>query len=233
MNSEFGGAFFNTEAEVSNLSEDEQIQHAIQNSMESAFGIKPDLSARPPSPPPARPPSPPPARPPSPPPARPPSPPPARPPSPPPARPNNIRIQQNAINRENRRLAQERRSIAAAQAQLQANRSYDTTKENRLRLLGSQLIPTYSDLYYKNKVEDKINELIKKELTKETTSSKEKTDSEMLKLVKTLIRKSAPKKSKKKSAKKKSKKKSVKKKPKKKSVKKKPKKKSKKKIKKK
>jgi hypothetical protein len=210
MNSEFGGAFFNTEAEVSNLSEDEQIQHAIQNSMESAFGIKPDLSARPSSPPPARPPS---------------QPQPQQPNAP---RPNNIRNQQNAINRENQRLAQERRSVAAAQAQLQANRAYDTTKENRLRLLGSQLIPTYSDLYYKNKVEDKISELIKKELTKETTSSKEKTDSEMLKLVKTLIRKSTPKKSKKKS-----KKKSAKKKPNKKSAKKKPKKKSKKKIKKK
>jgi hypothetical protein len=225
MNSEFGGAFFNTEAEVSNLSEDEQIQQAMQNSMESAFGIKPDLSARPS--PPTRPPSPPPARPPSPPPARPPSPPQPQQPNAP--RPNNIRNQQNAINRENQRLAQERRSVAAAQAQLQANRAYDTAKENRLRLLGSQLIPTYSDLYYKNKVEDKISELIKKELTKETTSSKEKTDSEMLKLVKTLIRKSAPKKSKKKSSKKKSKKKSAKKK----SAKKKPKKKSKKKSKKK
>ena len=202
MNSEFGGAFFNTEAEVSNLSEDEQIQHAIQNSMESAFGIKPDLSARPSSPPPARPPS---------------QPQPQQPNAP---RPNNIRNQQNAINRENQRLAQERRSVAAAQAQLQANRAYDTAKENRLRLLGSQLIPTYSDLYYKNKVEDKISELIKKELTKETTSSKEKTDSEMLKLVKTLIRKSTPKKSKKKSKKKSAKKKSAKKKPKKKSKKK-------------
>ena len=223
MNSEFGGAFFNTEAEVSNLSEDEQIQHAIQNSMESAFGIKPDLSARPPSPPPARTPSPPPAR------TQPQPQPQPQPQQPHAPRPNNIRNQQNAINRENQRLAQERRSVAAAQAQLQANRAYDTTKENRLRLLGSQLIPTYSDLYYKNKVEDKISELIKKELTKETTSSKEKTDSEMLKLVKTLIRKSAPKKSKKKSkkksAKKKSKKKSAKKKSKKKSDKKKPKKK--------
>ena len=211
MNSEFGGAFFNTEAEVSNLSEDEQIQHAIQNSMESAFGIKPDLSARTPSPSPS----------PSPSQSQPQPQPQPQPQQPNAPRPNNIRNQQNAINRENQRLAQERRSIAAAQAQLQANRAYDTAKENRLRLLSSQLIPTYSDLYYKNKIEDKISELIKKELTKETTSSKEKTDSEMLKLVKTLIRKSAPKKSKKKSkkksAKKKSKKKSAKKKPKKKS----------------
>jgi outer membrane biosynthesis protein TonB len=116
-----------------------------------------------------------------------------------------------------------RRSISADQARLSANRSYDTAKENRLRLLGSRLIPTYSDTYYKNTVEDKINELIKKELTKETTSVSPKTDSEMIKLVKTLIKKTTPKKKSVKKPKKKSvkkpKKKSVKK-PKKKSVKK-------------
>ena len=109
----------------------------------------------------------------------------------------------------------------AAQSQLRSNREYDTIKENRLRLLGSRLIlPEYSDLYYRKKVEDKINELIKKELVKETTSDKPKTDNEMIKLVKTLIKKfSSAKTSKKKSAKKKSakkkpsKKKSAKKKP--------------------
>lgn len=85
-------------------------------------------------------------------------------------------------------------------------RSYDDDKERRLRALGLRLLPTYSDLYRKQTMEEKINELIKKELQKETTSIKPKTDSELLSLVKTLIKKSASKKKpvKKRSAKKKS-----------------------------
>jgi hypothetical protein len=114
--------------------------------------------------------------------------------------------------RDRRSIENERRSLSAARSQLHTERKlYDTEKERRLRLISYNLIPTYSDLYYKNILENNINSLIKKELTKETTASKEKTDSEMINLVKTLIDKSIPKKksakkrsSKKKSAKKKS-----------------------------
>ena len=63
-------------------------------------------------------------------------------------------------------------------------------KEDRLRSLGSRLIPNYSDIYYKNQIGEKINDLIKKELIKESESNKEKTDNELMQLVKTLIKKS-------------------------------------------
>lgn len=108
-------------------------------------------------------------------------------------------------------------------------RDYDNVKENRLISLGLRLLPNYSDIYRKQTMEEKVNDLIKKELQKETTSVKTKSDTDLMNLVKTLIKNStSKKKSKKKSAKKKrSKKKSTpKKKSKKKSIKKKSKKKS-------
>jgi hypothetical protein len=131
----------------------------------------------------------------------------------------------------NRRRAEQEHSDRLQTEQtlsnVRANRDYNWDKDRRLRLLGLGLLPSAYDGFRKTSMEDKINELIKKELNKETTTSKEKTDSELMSLVKTLIKKNTPtrkppkKKSKKKSVKKKSKKKSVKKKPKKKSVKKK------------
>ena len=117
------------------------------------------------------------------------------------------RNEQEKNERDRRSIENERRSLSAARSQLHTERKlYDTEKERRLRLISYNLIPTYSDLYYKNILENNINSLIKKELTKETTASKEKTDSEMINLVKTLIDKSIPKKksAKKRSAKKKS-----------------------------
>jgi hypothetical protein len=101
-------------------------------------------------------------------------------------------------------------------------RAYDNDKESRLRTIGLSLLPSYTS-YEKSRMTDKINELIKRELKKESLNQPEKTDVELIGLVKSLIKKTAPqrnprKKSKKKSVKK-SKKKSVKK-PKKTSVKK-------------
>jgi hypothetical protein len=127
----------------------------------------------------------------------------------------------------NRRRADQEQSARLQTEQtlsnVRADRDYDWDKDRRLRLLGLGLLPPAYDGFRKTSMEDKINELIKKELNKETTTSKEKTDSELMSLVKTLIKKNTPaRKSRKKKSKKKSvKKKSVKKKPKKKSVKKK------------
>lgn len=95
-------------------------------------------------------------------------------------------------------------------------RNYDINKERRLKKLSLILLSSL-DSQHKKEVEKKVGELIRKELEKETLLIKEKTDNEIMSLVKTLIKKTSPKKklagnSKKKSAKKKSvKKKSVKK----------------------
>ena len=113
--------------------------------------------------------------------------------------------------------AKERKDRLRAEYELRAeknSRIYDFDKELRLKNLGLRLIPAYSDIYKRQTMEEKINDLIKKELEKETKSSKEKTDLELINLVKTLLKKKAPKKK----SVKKPKKKSVKK-PKKKSVK--------------
>ena len=82
-------------------------------------------------------------------------------------------------------------------------RDYDYDRERRLRLLGLGLIPDDSYMS-KALLEDKVNELIKKELNKETTAPKPTTDEEMVKLIKIAIdadkptKHSKPKKSKKK-----------------------------------
>jgi hypothetical protein len=122
----------------------------------------------------------------------------------------------------NKRRADQEQSVRHQAEQtlsnVRANRDYNWDKDRRLRLLGLGLLPPAYDGFRRTSMEDKINELIKKELNKETTTSKEQTDNELMSLVKTLIKKNTPtrkprrKKSKKKSAKKKSKKKSAKKK---------------------
>ena len=99
----------------------------------------------------------------------------------------DVRDVRNEQRKDNERRQDERRD------------SSNTDKEQRLMSLGLRLLPSYTDTYYRKTVEEKISDLIKKDV------NKEKSDSEMLKLVKLLIKKSAPKK---KSAKKKSKKKS-------------------------
>ena len=91
--------------------------------------------------------------------------------------------------RELNELASHRRALALANDRLHNDRHiYDMERDGRLRLLGYNLLPKYSDLYYRNKVEEKINDLIKRELNKDTT--KEKTDAELLQLIKSLIKES-------------------------------------------
>ena len=92
--------------------------------------------------------------------------------------------------RELNELASQRRSLALANDRLRSDRHiYDMERDGRLRLLGYNLLPKYSDLYYKNKVEEKINDLIKRELN---NTNKEKTDDELMQLVKKLIKESEP-----------------------------------------
>ena len=92
--------------------------------------------------------------------------------------------------RELNELASQRRALALANDRLRSDRHiYDMERDGRLRLLGYNLLPKYSDLYYKNKVEEKINDLIKRELNNTT---KEKTDDELMQLVKKLIKESEP-----------------------------------------
>ena len=92
--------------------------------------------------------------------------------------------------RELNELASQRRSLALANDRLRSDRHiYDMERDGRLRLLGYNLLPKYSDLYYKNKVEEKINDLIKRELN---NTAKEKTDDELMQLVKKLIKESEP-----------------------------------------
>jgi hypothetical protein len=92
--------------------------------------------------------------------------------------------------RELNELASHRRSLALANDRLQSDRRiYDMERDGRLRLLGYNLLPKYSDLYYRNKVEEKINDLIKRELN---NTNKEKTDDELMQLVKKLIKESEP-----------------------------------------
>ena len=92
--------------------------------------------------------------------------------------------------RELNELASQRRSLALANDRLLSDRHiYDMERDGRLRLLGYNLLPKYSDLYYKNKVEEKINDLIKRELN---NTNKEKTDDELMQLVKKLIKESEP-----------------------------------------
>ena len=70
-------------------------------------------------------------------------------------------------------IEQQRRTLLNAKERLQSERRlYDMEKEDRLRSLGSRLIPNYSDIYYKNQIGEKINDLIKKELIKESDSNK-------------------------------------------------------------
>jgi hypothetical protein len=85
-----------------------------------------------------------------------------------------------------------RRERDAIQQTLDTNRTqkaYDMNKELRLQELSQRLIPTYSDIYNKESMKDRINKLIKKELNKETTLEKEKTDMELVNIMKSLIKK--------------------------------------------
>jgi hypothetical protein len=119
-----------------------------------------------------------------------------------------LREELDLVRRDRQKLISDNRALMTENKRNSDRRSYDIEKERRILSLGTRLIPAYEDIFYKNRIEEKINALIKKELQKETTSSKEKTDSELLKLVKTLITKNQPKKtSKKKVSKAKSKKK--------------------------
>ena len=108
------------------------------------------------------------------------------------------------------------------QKQIINNLEYDIARANRLKLIGLQLIPNSVNLIKQKSMEEKINELIKKELEKK---EKDKNDSEIMEKITKLLKlkslninnkksskkKSSKKKSKKKSSKKKSKKKSSKK----------------------
>jgi hypothetical protein len=134
------------------------------------------------------------------------------------AAPRAAAVQQNNIQNNDmlNRLTQGINTLNRNQEQYDSRREYDNAKERRLRLLGLDLLPYYSDDYKRQSMEEKVNELIKKELQKELTSTQKIPDSEMMKLVKTLIKKSVSKKKPKKNSKKKnSKKKNSKKKPKK------------------
>jgi hypothetical protein len=95
---------------------------------------------------------------------------------------------------------------------------YDIARANRLKLIGLQLIPQNNNADNQKKLEEKVNELIKKELEKK---EKEKNDNDILAKVANLLKvkpldgvskKSKKKNSKKKGSKKKSKKKNSKKK---------------------
>ena len=118
-------------------------------------------------------------------------------------------VQQNNIQNNDmiNRLTQGINTLNRNQAQYNNMQEYDNAKERRLRLLGLDLLPYYSDNYKRQSMEEKVNELIKKELQKELTSTQKIPDSEMMKLVKTLIKKSVSKKKPKKNSKKNSKKK--------------------------
>jgi hypothetical protein len=92
---------------------------------------------------------------------------------------------------ERRRLANEARSNLVTRNII--FRDYDYDRENRLRLLALGLIPDFPYIS-KNNLEDKVNELIKKELKKDTTAAKPSTDEEMVKLIKIAIDSVEPKK---------------------------------------
>ena len=105
---------------------------------------------------------------------------------------------------ERRRQANEARSNSITRNII--FRDYDYDRENRLRLLALGLIPDFPYIS-KTSLEEKVNELIKKELKKDTTAVKPSTDEEMVKLIKVAIDSANPKKAskpKKKSSKKKS-----------------------------
>jgi hypothetical protein len=105
---------------------------------------------------------------------------------------SNIRDMRERLLREREinELASQRRALSLASDRLRSDRRiYDMERDGRLRLLGYNLLPNYSDIYYKNKVEEKINDLIKRELNNTT---REKTDDELMQLVKKLIKESEP-----------------------------------------
>ena len=110
----------------------------------------------------------------------------------------HLQQQQQQIEKQR----QQQQQIERQQKQIERQQmNINENKERRWTILGKKLLPSYSDLYYKNQMEEKINELIQKQLRAESNGNKEKTDIELLKLIKELIDKSA-KKPKKKSAKK-------------------------------
>jgi hypothetical protein len=125
-----------------------------------------------------------------------------------------LKAQQDEIRRENQRLIDENKRISSEHQRMNDIHEYDRNKEYRLRNLLWDLIP--ADSYYRDILKDKINDILRRELMRETKTNDVKTDSEMVQIVKSLIKKSmssAPRKtSRKKSAKKSSKKKSSKKK---------------------
>jgi hypothetical protein len=102
-------------------------------------------------------------------------------------------------------LDTERRLLQAKSALRNENTLYDIARAHKLRELGIKLLPEHFNTSSKSQLEEKVTELIKKELIKEGLSSVDKTDEELMKLVRNLISKSSKKKSsKKKSSKKKS-----------------------------
>ena len=71
--------------------------------------------------------------------------------------------ERNAMNRERQKLIEDQRAMINIQAKNQAEQralsaarerqAYDTAKERRILTLGTRLIPTYSDAYYRSRIE--------------------------------------------------------------------------------
>ena len=117
---------------------------------------------------------------------------------------NEKRLKDREDADERRRQANEARSNSVTRNII--FRDYDYDRENRLRLLALGLIPDFPYIS-KSNLEEKLTEIIKKELKKDTTAAKPSTDEEMVKLIKVAIDSAEPKKAskpKKKSSKKKS-----------------------------
>jgi hypothetical protein len=97
--------------------------------------------------------------------------------------------EREAREREARdRMQRERETLNRVRENLRHDQAmYDLDKMYRLRNLGFGFIPKYSDLYYKNKIEDNITELLKRELIKESETHRIKSDSELIQLMKNVI----------------------------------------------
>jgi hypothetical protein len=71
---------------------------------------------------------------------------------------------------------------------------YDQEKEDRiLRIALGLLPPSYNDSYIKSELENKIEDIIKKQLEREQKGSTEKSESELVQIIKSLLNQKKPK----------------------------------------
>ena len=80
-----------------------------------------------------------------------------------------LKAQQDEIRRENQRLMTENKKIATEHQRMNAIRDYDRDKEYRIQRLLWDLIPV--DSYYRTVLKDKINEILRRELLRETKTN--------------------------------------------------------------